>query len=306
MSIETAMKALEVPTTEPVQPEVKVETKVETKEEVKTEATTEETKEAAPEKTEEDELKSKRFAELSKKEQRILRKKLEMEKELKEREERIAAKEKEIKDSVKNELREMIKKNPKLVMDELGIDYNSLTNYFLSDGKLTPESVAQSVEEKIQALEKRLEEQAKAFEAKELARKEEENRKVLENFSATIIETIKTNAEKYPAVAAFDGAPVVYEMIQQRWHETEGQHLMTIDEACEILEKEFDSRISKVMQTPKYSAKAPQPKNGETKLKSPDKPKTITNELTSSGPSMLPPKTENDRIKRALEKLAGA
>lgn len=303
MSIETAMAALNTTPETTVTTHAAVEPKTEETKEVPTdEAKKEEPK--TEEKPKDEEIKARRFAELSKKEQRILQKKREMEESFKAREEALKSREHLIKEY--EEVKKLAKTNPGEAIEKIGTDYQAVTDHYLNHGKLTPELVARDVESKIQELERKLQEQAKTFETREKERIAEENRKTLENFSATIVETVKASSDKYPSVAAFDGAPVIYEMIQKRWHDTGGNHLMTIDEAAEILEKELDSVISKVVQTPKYSARFSSTKKEEPKPTSLNKPKTITNDLTSSAPSLLPAKTENDRIKRALEKLAGA
>lgn len=261
-------------------------------------------KEAPKEKDPADELKSKRFAELSKKEQKILSRKLKFDAEMKEKEASLAKREADIKEEARRELRELAKKNPTKAIEELGTSYKELTDYLLTDGKMTPEKVSQTVNEEIAALRKELEETKLSFKQQQELKEQQEKEKILKDFSANIVDTIKNNAEKYPAVHTFEGAPVIYEMIQKRFTETNGKHLMTIDEAAELLEKDLDAHVSKLLTTQKYASRLnPQPKKEETKPNSLNKPKTITNELTSSAPSLLPPATENDRIKRALEKL---
>ena len=247
---------------------------------------------------------SKRFAEVSKREARILKKQKEAEASIAAREREIANRESRLKDL--EDLPDLMKRNPKEAFKKLRTSYDEITNAYLADGKVTPELLKNDVDIKIQELEKKLEQQAKSFEQKEVEKADAERRRVLEGFSAKIVETIEASADKYPAVHQFKGAPIIYEMIQKRWEDTEGKHLMTIDEAAELLEKDLDTVITGVLQTPKYTARyTPQAKKEETKSnQSTSKPRTITNELTSTAPSMLPAKTENDRIKRALEKLA--
>lgn len=267
-----------------------------------TEVKVEETPKTEEQKAEE--LKSQRFADLSKREQKIVQKHQKLALELKQKEADLIRREQEIKDSVRKELRDLARKNPLDAIKELGTDYNAITEYQLGEGKLTPERVATSVNEEIAALREELQKTKLSFEEREQQKKQEENDRILQNFSASIVETVKNSSDKYPAVNAFDGAPVIYEMIQKRWHDTNGQHLMTIDEAAELLEKDLGGLVEKLLQTPKYASRLnPQSKKEDSAKTSLSKPKTITNELTTSAPSMLPPKTENDRIKRALEKL---
>jgi hypothetical protein len=283
-------------TAEVSQPAPKIEGKP--TEEVKVEGTPEVKEEAV------EDIKSRRFAELSKREQKILRKDLQLKQELKQREDALTQRQHEIKEQAKKELRELAKKNPLEALRELGTDYNSITEFQLGEGKLTPEKVSQSVDEKIAALEAKLKAQEETFQQREQLKVQEENERILKNFSATIVDTVKNNVDKYPAVHHFNGAPVIYEMIQKRWHDTNGQHLMTVEEAAAVLEEDLGGIVDKLLQSPKYASRVtPQTKKEETKINSLNKPKTITNELTSSAPSMLPPKTEDDRIRRALEKL---
>jgi small-conductance mechanosensitive channel len=297
MSQASALAALETGNTTAVPPKVD-ETKVD---DSKLKTAEGEVKPATEEKPKEDELRSKRFAELSKKEQRNLQWRQKEEAKLKQREDALKASEEKIKEY--EEIRALAKTKPNAAIAKLGTTYQQLTNDILNDGKLTPELVAQDVNEKIEALQKQLKDQAKSYEEREQQAAAQKNKEILENFSANIVSTVKGSADKYPAVNAFDGAPVIYEMIQKRWNDTAGKHLMTIDEAAEMLEKDLDAVIGKVMQSPKYAARFSSSKKEDTKPNSLNKPKTITNELTSSAPSMLSAKTENDRLKRALEKL---
>lgn len=266
--------------------------------------------ETPKEEPKQEDVRAKRFAELSKRKNEIVQRQQRLNSEMKAREDALSKREAVVKEY--EEIKLLAKTNPNEAIKKIGTDYKSLTDHILNGEKLTPELLSQDVNEKIKVLEKKLEEQAKTFEEREVLKKQDENKRILENFSATIIETVKNNAEKYPAVHVFDGAPVIYEMIQKRWHDTKGQHLMTIDEAASLLEKDLGGVVEKLLQTPKYASRVNPSKEGDSKPNSQskpnslNKPKTITNELTSSAPSLLPPKTENDRIKRALEKLAGA
>lgn len=299
MSQASALAALEkseINTTQEAPPKIeeikKEEGKLEVKEgEVK--------KDEAPK---EEEIRSKRFAELSKKEQRNLRWKLDQEAKFKQREEIIKASEDKIKEY--EEIKTLAKTKPNAAIAKLGTTYQRLTDDILGDGKLTAENVAQDVDVRIKALQDKIDAQEKSFLQREEERAAQKNKEVLENFSANIVDTVKRGADKYPAVSAFDGAPVIYEMIQKRYADTSGKHLMTIDEAAEMLEKDLDAVIGKVMQTPKYAARYSSSKKEEPKQTSLNKPKTITNEMTSSGPALIRSSdVQKDAFKRALEKL---
>lgn len=319
MSIESAMRALEsAPQQDPqkdTEPQkVPVQKEVPPGETPKKDLETQELKqgELAPEvkdaPKEEEKPDAKRWSEISKKEQRIRLKQQKLDADFKAREEALAQREAKIKSL--EELPDLFQKNPKEAFKRLNTSYNQVSESLLSDGKPTVEKLQETVEQKFGSIDERIEKKAqeiaqRAIQELEAKTQQKENARILQEFGAKIVDTVKTNADKFPAVSAFNGAPVIYEMIQQRFQETGGKHLMNIDEAAELLEKDLDSHIEKILQHPKYAARlSPQSKNEGTKQNSNlNKPKTITNEMTSTAPSMLPAKTEQDRINRALAKL---
>jgi hypothetical protein len=278
------------------------------KEEIKApEATQEAQKDAKKEEIKEEDVKAKRFADLSKREQKILRRKLEMEKELKEKEESLSKRESDIKRQAIEELKQLARTNPDKALEALETNYNSITDWKLNAGKVTPETVEKKVLSEVDLLKKQIEDLKNQREEEKKTLEQKKNEEVLQNFQKSIVTTLETKAEEYPAAHAMGGAEIVYHMIQQRYHDTKGQHLLKIDEACALLEKDLTNAIEKVVTSKGWQKRlASNPKKEDTKQQSLNKQKpTITNDMTSTAPSLLPPKAEADRLQRALARLSG-
>lgn len=247
-----------------------------------------------------DDIKSRRFAELSKKEQRILQKQQKLNADMKAREDALSAKEAQIKEDARKELRELVKKNPAKAFEELGTTYNGVTEAILAGGEPTAKSVEQDVKSEIAQLREELATTKKESLEREEQRKLDENKRILQTFNDNINQTVKNNPDKYPSVYEFGAAPVIYHMVEQRYQDTKGKHLMTIDEAAGLLEKDLRATVLRI--NARMGGSQPNKKEN-AQPKSLNKPTTITNELTSTAPSMLPAHKEEDRIRRALEKL---
>jgi len=82
---------------------------------------------------------------------------------------------------------------------------------------------------------------------------------------------------------------------------------LSFKEACDLVEKYLEEEALKAMGTKRLSAKGtPQPKVDPAqpvKAETPAQQRTLTNTMSSSAPSILSPKTEQERMERALAAL---
>lgn len=262
----------------------------------------------------------KKFVDLAKKERKFLERKKQADSEIKLKEQELVSKKESIRQEAILELKDLLKSNPNAALEKLESSYNKITEYNLSDGKQTPESVSKDLMTEIESLKKTLGDQRQEFDQREKQRTEQENQRIIKSFNENVINTAKANPEKWELVNIFEQTHVVPHIIEQYFIQTQEKDadgnvtkagkILSIDEACDILEKDIRKQAEKLLKT-KFFAEASKPsspqevKKEEPKATSLNKPKpTITNDLTSSAPSLLPPKTEEDRMKRALAKLA--
>lgn len=245
-----------------------------------------------------------KFAALSKKdkEARAREKALEArEKALAEKEKSLAAPKQDAAPA-KEDLNIRMRRDPFGTMrEEWGLDLDVLTKIATNQGKLTPEmqlkleqeTTAKTLEEKIKALEKRLEDEAKTKAEREQQAQQEA---AIKEFKGSIGELIKGNAAEYELLGLEeDPAQIVYEVIEAHYEKTKGfdpeqpdvGRILDIKEAADLVEshlfeeaKKYTS-LSKIkgIFAPKEQPKAAseQPKEGATK--------TLSNEQTGSAPA---------------------
>ncbi len=202
--------------------------------------------------------------------------------------------------------RKAASQNPVKALEALGLTYEQITQFLLNGNKPTPELEIASVKQEIERLrqETALKEKA-AKQAQEQAARAEYQRTLAE-FSNEINDFVKTNADKYELTSMYQGESIVQATIEQHFNNT--KKILSIQEAADLVEKYFEEQVQAAQKTKKFQAKS-QPKEGgpakseqAAKTSSP----TLANELTSSAPSLLPAKTESDRLRRAMAALEQA
>lgn len=322
MSLETAMAALEksnqanpLNPTPGVDPDKSVPVKKESEveidlknsdgsrigEEKKPEdSKTKEEKPTEEKKPEVKEQESKRFAILAKKEKAIQTKVLEV----KQKEESINQRLGAIENFEK--FKREVKNNPMLALEELGITYNQLTEYVLQ-GKMPNKAELEYAElrqELASIKQEREDERKKATEDSKKAN-EVNVQQTISEFQVEIGDYIKKNAEKYELITQYDTANLVFQTIEKQF--AEEKRLLTIEEASDLVEKYLEEQVEKAISTKKFKARVqPQSPKEDVKQKpsSQQQSAQLTNQMTSSAPSFLPAKTDQDRINRALAALS--
>lgn len=226
-----------------------------------------------------------RFAALAKKERAI-------------QQQATALKEREAKLADFESIKQKATSNPLEALKILGISYEQITEFILNGQKPTPDLQVSAVKQEIDALRKERELE------KEAAKKaqEEEHSRTMEQFRAEVGNFIKTNAEQYELTALYNGESIVEATIEQHFAAT--QKVLSIKEAADLVEAYFEDQVKAASQAKKFQAKqepkAPgQPAKEMERTKAP----TLNNGMTSSAPSLLPAKTEADRVQRALAAL---
>lgn len=249
---------------------------------------------------------SAKFAALAKKE-RIARQQSQrikqLETQIAERERAVAERERSWEDEFKKSPLEAIKRR--------GYSYEDLTKAALNDGKFQPETEIKEVRSELDRMrQEQADKEKKAIEAEKQAEQQREQQAV-ETFKTNIAGHIESNKEKYELTALFEAEELVFQTVEEHYLRTskDGKpKILSLDEACDLVESYLENEIertatsSKKFQSKFQALKAQK----ETEAKPTSKTSTtLTNDFTpsSSAPSMLPTKTENDRIKRALAAL---
>lgn len=272
-----------------------------------TEAVTE-----TPPKTEPKVDNSKSFGALARRETQVVR----QTQELKAKEQALADKEKRLTEfeSAKAD------GNYTKALELIGLSYEQLTQLMLTGDKKTPDMIAR------EAAEIRIKEwqdaQAKrdVEQAEKLKAQEQENLKAtIEEFKAEVSSFVDANEKDYELLKfnEEDGSKdLVLATIEVHWQnqkklfdESKGAapKVMDTKTACDLVEKFYKDKETRLLELRKSkSAASKADPNEAPKLENtaPSRTPTINNNLTSSAPSLLPAKTEQDRINRALAALS--
>ena len=174
-----------------------------------------------------------KFAALSRKEKALRERELELER-------KYGSKEKEL------PLERRIRSNPLKALEELGLDYDKLTELALNDGRLTPdmqmklmrEELENDYKEKFNSLEQRLN-------AKEKMEEEAKYDAVKQGFVGEIESFINENQSDFEYVAHNEATDVVYDVIEEHYNET--GRILDIKEAVEAVESYLEEEAEKLL-----------------------------------------------------------
>lgn len=194
--------------------------------------------------------------------------------------------------------------NPLEALKALGISYEQLTQFLLNGSKPTPELEVSQVKADLDKLrqEQIVREEQTKLAAKQAA--EREYQETLADFGNEVKGFLQSNKDSYELTNMYQGEEIVLSTIEQHFANT--KRIMSIKEASDLVEAYFEEQVSNAQKTKKFQAKQ-EPKVGEGQSKREPVAKsstpTLSNGLTSSAPSMLPAKTEQARMQRAIAAL---
>ncbi len=199
------------------------------------------------------------------------------------------------------------KKNPMAILQALGWDYDKLTQHQLNGGQMTPEMIAQAATEKVNELERRLQEDEQRRTQEQLDAAKAAQAEVTQGFKEEITDFISANADEYEYIQHFGMEDLVYETIQENFVKT--KKIMSIEDASKLVEKFLEEeeveKLTKAKKFQKKFASTEAPEEVRIPGKAPFTPSpTLNNKTTVSTTSTtLPARTEQDRIQRALAAL---
>lgn len=243
---------------------------------------------------------SPKFAALAKKEKQareLFKQSKALREELERREAALAERERQWEDEFKLSPLEALRKR--------NLSYEDITNAALNDGKFDKDVEIKSVKEQLQKFREELESKEKKREEELKLAQLESEKKAIESFKSDINDYINKNEEKFEFTKRYGGHELVFETIDAHYKET--QKVLSLEEACSLVEKYIEDQLDlTAKESKKFREKFLGSKSEELKDKQgePHTTKTLSNSLnSSSAPSMLPQKTEDDRIRRALAAL---
>lgn len=250
-----------------------------------------------------------RFAALAKRDRLVrlqAQKAKQLEAQIVDRERQIAERERKLSER-DSEWDQEFKLSPLEALKKRGYSYADLTKAALNDGKFHPDVELREVRSEIEKLRQdQADKEKKAQESQTLSQQKAEQEAV-ENFKLGITDFLQKNNEKYELTALYDADDFVFQTIEEHYlrsKEAGNPKVLSIDEACELVESYLEKEIERTAQkSKKFQSKYMAPKQAE-----PQKPKsttTLTNDMipSSAVPSLLSPKNEQDRLKRALAAL---
>lgn len=248
---------------------------------------------------------SSRFAALARKEKAALKRS----QETKQREAEISAREaklKELEDSYT-----LGKQNPIEALKRLGWSYEDITNHILNDQKPTPEREIKSVRDEMAQWRKEQAEKEEKAKLDQEDRQKSQYKQAIEDFKVEMNDFIETNSEAYELINLHEQQELVYATIEEHYSESmkSGKpKILSNKEACDLVEKYLEEQLDKLAQTKKFKSKfqqAQEPQATKDDSKGTQAmTKTLSNTMvSSSSPSLLPAKTEQERLQRALAAL---
>jgi hypothetical protein len=260
------------------------------------------TPEAPKEPTPEERIKSSQFAALAKKE-RMIQQRAQANKA---KEAELAAIESKIKEreSAFNEM------NPIKAMEKLGYSYEDITKFMLDDQKnLEPVMQVKRLQSE---MDKRFQEQQKMLEDRdnaEKARIQAEYEQTITGFKTDVKEFVKGNGEKFELTNLLNQDELVIATIEQ-YFETNKKILPT-EQAAEHVENYLRDQVKKIQDTKWYKSmnapQVPEVKKPTAQTQTPKPPSpTLSNVSQSVMQTYTGPKTEKDRMARAIAALSGS
>ena len=229
-----------------------------------------------------------KFAALSRKEKALRDRELELDK-------KYGNKEKEL------PLERRIRANPLKALEELGLDYDKLTELALNDGRLTPdmqmklmrEELENDYKDKFNSLEERLN-------AKEKMEEEAKYDAVKQGFVGEINSFVNENRNDFEYVAHNEATDVVYDVIEEHYNET--GRILDIKEAVEAVESYLEEEAEKLLNLGKVKNRLTSMRD-EYEQPQRQSQTTLSNAHSAQGNERVVRKLSDEESKSAMAKM---
>jgi hypothetical protein len=170
-------------------------------------------------------------------------------------------------------------RNPIKLLQAIGMSYQDATDFVLNDQKHTPDQNTRALQEKIDALERSMQD-------KEAKQEQERYDSIIGKHKSDIRTLVDSNAETYELIAANSAYDTVYEVIEE--HFNSNGEILPIEQAAQYVESYLEDEAKKLLGLKKLAPKVPvtQGANEDTTkpdVKTPSRTSpTLTNNLISS------------------------
>lgn len=202
--------------------------------------------------------------------------------------------------------RAMWKEDPDKLLEEMGWDYDRLTERKLNGGGLTPKDLEKKMEERFKSFDERMAEERAALEKAQAEKKDAEAKKIVDDFKGELKSFVTSKADKYKLSNLFDPeAELLYDTIDAYYQEHE--KVLSNDEAADLVEKYFKKLYDDAHQalTPAEEKALAEEKKALGVPEKKPTTTTLTNDMATSTSGFVSAKTDNDRMKRAMAALEG-
>lgn len=195
--------------------------------------------------------------------------------------------------------------NPLKALEALGWKYDDLVNYVLNDQKPTESQQISKVQAEIEALRKEQADKERLSVEREQQAAQRQFEETINAFKEKVTEHVTGNPDKYELIAATDSQELIFDTIEEYFNKT--GKIMAIDKAAELVESYLENEAEeKILKSKKFQSKLA-PKKDEPQPQRQSNSVSLNNSVTasSSAPGYLSPRSEQERINRALAKLSG-
>lgn len=203
--------------------------------------------------------------------------------------------------------RTLWKDDPEKFLEEMGWDYDRLTERKLNGGGVTPKDLEKKMEERFKTMEERIAEEKAAIEKARKEKEEKEAQEIVDSFKTSLKGFVEKSKEKYKLTNLFDkNAELLFDTIDAYYKE-HGKVLAN-EEAADLVEKYFVKLYedAKTALTPAEQRALDDEKKGLGVSDKKPSSTTLTNSMSATGTSgFVSAKTDADRMKRALAALGG-
>lgn len=181
--------------------------------------------------------------------------------------------------------KEEAKINPVSLLETHGLSFNELTDYLLTKG----EQKQLTAEEKIELLQKRLDDKEKADAEAMTKRKQDEVESHVSNYKSNIKQLVDGSGDTYELIQSQEAYDLVFSVVQEHWNSTYDEstgtgEFMKTDLACKAVEDYLTDQVrEKILKLKKFAPKGEEPIEAEVKTEEAKTsiPPTLTNRIST-------------------------
>lgn len=199
-------------------------------------------------------------------------------------------------------------KNPIEALMAAGFTYEDAVQFQLNGGQATPEMEIRAIRAEMVERDKKAELDKKAAQEKEIAEAKASEARAVAQFRASVKTFIGEHPDDYELTNLYDpDGEMIFATIEAHFDKT--QKILSAKEAADLVEKHCEAEIfEKAAKTKKAQSrlKPAEPEKKETAQASVPGSRTLSNSMSATTPTRSAPRSEDERIQRALAALERA